>query len=148
MTPRAIQPEVVLTRLREMQRLLDDLEKVGEVDVARLDDDRMLRHAVERIITALVDLAVSINGHLAIARGAAAPITYRASFAAAAAAGVVDAETAQRLERAAGMRNVLVHGYVDVEVAEVARAVPAARRDIGAYVRQVADWLSAYQDSL
>lgn len=41
----------------------------------------------------------------------------------------------------AGLRNVLVHAYVDVDSAVVARAVPLALEHYGAYVRQVAQTL-------
>ena len=83
MTPRPLQPELVLNRLREMKLLLDDLEGIGEVTAGRLEDDRMLRHGVERVLTALVDLAVAVNGHVAAALGNPAPATYRRSLRAA-----------------------------------------------------------------
>jgi hypothetical protein len=49
---------VVQERLRLMRDLLDDMDGIGEVDASRLETDRIVRHAVERIITQLVDLAV------------------------------------------------------------------------------------------
>ncbi len=47
-------------------------------------------------------------------------------------------ELAQRLAPSAGLRNVLVHEYAQVDLALVARGVELARSDSRAYVREVA----------
>jgi uncharacterized protein YutE (UPF0331/DUF86 family) len=124
-----------------MRTLLDDLDAVGDVSVARLTDDRMLRYAVERVLTQLVDLAVGINGHLAAARLGTAPATYRESFVDAARAGALPADLAERLAPAVGLRNVLTHEYVAVDLRLVVRGVELARVDVRDYVRQVASSL-------
>ncbi|WP_353057961.1 HepT-like ribonuclease domain-containing protein [Propionimicrobium sp. PCR01-08-3] len=36
-----------------------------------------------------------------------------------------------------GLRNILVHQYTDIDLAQVAAAVPLALRDYGEYIRQV-----------
>ena len=59
--------DTVVVRLGLMNDLLGDLESVGSVDAVRLRSDRMARHAVERILTQLVEFAVSINSHIAAA---------------------------------------------------------------------------------
>lgn len=133
----SIDAEVVVLRLGLMRELLADLDSVGEVDARRLRDDRLTRHAVERILTQLVDLAVSINSHVAVSAGKT-PSSYRESFHAAAAAGLINVDLAQRLAPSAGLRNVLTHDYVNIDLGLVAGAVTAARRDYGEYVTAVA----------
>lgn len=133
----SIDAEVVVLRLGLLRELLADLDSVGEVDALRLRDDRLTRHAVERILTQLVDLAVSINSHVAVSAGKT-PSSYRESFHAAAAAGLINVDLAQRLAPSAGLRNVLTHDYVNIDLGLVAGAVTAARRDYGEYVTAVA----------
>lgn len=70
-----------------------------------------------------------------------APDTYAESFALAAEAGMIDGDLAAALAPSVGMRNVLVHSYLDVDRARVAAAVPMAVEQYGAYVRQVATFL-------
>lgn len=142
MTAAPVDLAMVTAKLRLMHDLLDDLTASGEVTATRLAQDRMFRHAVERILTQLVDLAVSVNSHVAAARLGRAPTSYRESFAQAAQAGVIGTELAARLAPAAGLRNVLVHEYTDVDVQLVAAAVPAALRDFGAYIAEVARAMS------
>ena len=98
----------------------------------------MLRHAVERNLTQLVELAAAVNAHVAVARLGRGATTYRESFALAAEAGAVPRDLAERLAPSAGPQNVLVHEYAQVDLALVARGVELARSDDRTYVREVA----------
>ena len=138
MTPASVDHGMIAGKLRLMRGLLDDLDAIGEITADRLAQDRMLRHAVERVLTQLVDLAVSVNSHIASARLGRAPASYRESFGLAAQAGVIDTELAARLAPAAGLRNILVHEYTDVDLEQVAGGVPLALRYFSAYVAGVA----------
>lgn len=138
MTPPALDADAVRAKLRLMRELLDDLDAAGPVDVDRLVADRMSRHGIERILTQLVDLAVSVNGHVAVARLGMGAETYRESFDLAARAGALDAELASRLAQSVGLRNVLIHEYAVVDLSLVVLGVDLARRDYREYVRSVA----------
>ena len=74
---------------------------------------------------------------LAVETGAPPP-DVRRSFGAAADAGLIDRELAGRLAPSAGLRNVLVHAYVDLDVEQLVAAVPLALEQYGEYVRQAA----------
>lgn len=144
MTPRRLEPDLVLRRLVEMDRLLTDLEGIGTVSAERLESDRLVRHALERILAALVELAAAVNSHVSAAAGGALPTDYRSSFTAAAAAGALPADLADTLAPSAGLRNAIVHTYLDIDLGRIADAVPLAVRDYRAYVRALADWLKAH----
>ena len=112
-----------------------------------MDADRFAREyatqlIVERIVSQLVDLAASVNAHVLAAETGAAPPDVRRSFAAAAAVGLISDELAAALAPSAGLRNVLVHAYLDLDVARLVAAVPLAVDQYGEYVRQVARWLT------
>ena len=143
MTPREFDSSVVQSRLALMRDLLGDLDAVGSVSAESLSSDRMLRHAVERVLSQLVELAVSINSHVAstiLQRGAT---DYRASFDLATQAGVIDEELRDRLTPSVGLRNVLAHEYVAVDLQIVSAAVDRAVIDYGDYVSSVASWLAS-----
>lgn len=132
---------IVHERLRLMRGLLNDLHEIGEVSVERFEKDRIIRHAVERILTQLVDLSVSINSHIVASIRNVAPATYRESFSAVAEVGVISPELAAELAPSAGLRNVLTHEYVTVDLRLVARAVPVADAAYRQYVADVARYL-------
>ncbi|GAB3715209.1 type VII toxin-antitoxin system HepT family RNase toxin [Mariniluteicoccus flavus] len=142
MTPRDLSTSTIVARLQLMRELLDDLASVGDPTADHLRDDRLLRRAVERVLTQLVDLAADINQHVSNTLGASVSSEYRESFDTASRLGLFPRELAEQLKPSVGMRNVLIHEYVNVDLAMVSRALPVAREQYARYVRHVADWVS------
>lgn len=142
MTPRRIDPPSITARLRLMSDALDDLDLIGPVDAARLQDDRLARRVVERCLSHLVDTAAAVNAHLVGAVLGRAPHDLADSFDQAVVAGVLEAELGARLRHSAGMRNVIVHSYDDLDLRRVAAAVPVAGEDFGAYISAVARFVA------
>lgn len=138
MTPPALDWRSVAAKARRMRQLLDQLAGLGQVDAGRLRTEAITALAVERVLTLLVDLAFAINSHVVVARLGRAPDSYAASFDLAVEAGLLPPELAGALRPSAGLRNVLVHAYLDVDPEAVARAVPMALELYAEYVRQVA----------
>jgi uncharacterized protein YutE (UPF0331/DUF86 family) len=101
----------------------------------------MLRHAIERILSQVVDLAVSVNSHISAALLGRSSSSYRESFDLAREAGVLGPELTERLKPSVGLRNVLAHEYVEVDLAVVADAPRLALADYRDYVRSVTSWL-------
>lgn len=141
MTPRELDTATIQANLGVMRELLDDLELVGPVDTDRLERDHLLRYAVERILTQLVDLAVAINSHCAAALLGRGPADYRESFRLMAVGGVLSAELANELAPSVGLRNVLTHQYVALDPAIVVRSVPLALTSYRRYLGAVAQFL-------
>ena len=142
MTPPALDWRSLAAKQARMRTLLDQLSSTGSVDVDRLRREPMTALAVERILTLLVDLAFATNSHVAAARLGRVPETYATSFDLAVEAGLLPADLAAALRPSAGLRNVLVHAYVDVDPAAVVRAVPLALEHYAAYVRHIAALLA------
>lgn len=142
MTPPEFDTDVVQARLRLIDELLADLIAIGTVTGETLREDRITRHAVERVLTQLIELAVSVNSHVAAARLGRAPASFRESFALAADAGAISRELAARLAPSAGFRDLLVHEYGAIDLDRVAAVIPVAANDYRDYVISLARFLS------
>ncbi len=138
MTPRTIDWRSVRAKLRRIRELLDQLQAFGPVDARRMTAETVTELATERVLTLLVDLAFACNSHVATAILGRAPDSYAQSFALAAESGMITSELAAALRPSVGMRNVLVHDYIETDRGMVAAAVPLALEQYGEYVRQVA----------
>lgn len=107
--------------------------------------DRLVREHAGRVVPRRNRGCVRTHGHRldapARSRTAGTVVTPRRSFDAAADAGAIDDDLVGRLAPSTGLRNVLVHAYVDLDLDRVAAAVPFAIDGYGEYVRQVAGWL-------
>lgn len=141
MSPRPLDPDVIRRRLHEMDRLLTWLGDLGTPDAQTLREDWRIRLLVERILEQLVELAVGINLHISRASGVSSGDSYRDSFAALATVGALDDELAAKLAPSAGLRNALVHDYLDVDYGIVAAAIPVAAAQYDRYRQQVSRWL-------
>ena len=121
-----------------MRGLLDDLADVVAAGAPPLTENRMLRHGVERILTQLVEVATAINEHVVGARLQRVATSYRESFELAEECGLIDKQLRDDLLPSVGMRNILVHEYLEIDLQKVVTAVPLALSFYRRYVQQVA----------
>ena len=82
-----------------------------------------------------IDLAMSSCVRL----GLGAPGTYAEAFRLLADGGVVDSGLAERLARAAGFRNLIVHGYGRLDLHRVHAAARAGPADLRAFLAALRD---------
>lgn len=125
-----------------MRGLLDDLAEVDAAGEPPLAENRMLRHGIERIFTQLVELATAINEHVVGARLQRVATSYRESFELAEECGLINKQLRDDLLPSVGMRNILVHEYIEIDLGKVAKAIPLALNCYRRYVQQVAEFVS------
>lgn len=70
--------------------------------------------AAQHALQQAIQICVDIGAHVITELGLATPQDYRSVFHELRSAGL-DPELADRLAEATGMRNILVHGYLDVD---------------------------------
>jgi uncharacterized protein YutE (UPF0331/DUF86 family) len=147
MTPRRVESDVVRRRLRLMEESLRDLRLLADRTADDLAAAPLDRAAAERLIQVVVDLAVDVNSHFAVAAGAPAPETGRDSFRAVAEVGVLGTDLAERLGPSAGMRNLLVHRYGDIRLDLLAAGIASTLGSYPQYIQQVSGYLLSLGDS-
>ncbi len=98
-------PDVFLRKLTYLRQLLADLEPYRQVTLAEVEAEH---YKLERLIELLVMTASDLLRHLLAGRGLT-PVTYRDTFYQAGKQGIIPPDLAERLQKAAGMRNILVH---------------------------------------
>jgi uncharacterized protein YutE (UPF0331/DUF86 family) len=121
--------DVLARKLRLLQGFLVDLRRHAGKTAAEVMADR---YEVERLLELLVQVAVDMVGHDLAERGAV-PDSYRAAFTLAGEHRLLPADLAAALADAAGMRNVLVHLYEDIDYEIVAAAVDSALSDFARF---------------
>jgi uncharacterized protein YutE (UPF0331/DUF86 family) len=127
-------PEVVLRKLEQLRRLLVDIEPLIAADREQIEREH---YEVERILELLATAAADLLQHLLAERGVLAD-SYRDVFRQAATADIVEGDLARRLEDAAGIRNILVHLYDDIDLEIVRASLPGAFTDFSALVAALA----------
>lgn len=122
--------EVLARKLASLERYLEDLRphRGRAADELRRDP-----YEVERLLELVVQVAVDILSH-ELAERSVTPESYRDAFLCAADAELIPGDLADRLAGAAGLRNVLVHMYDDIDYEIVAASVSRALDDFGRFL--------------
>jgi uncharacterized protein YutE (UPF0331/DUF86 family) len=129
-----VAPEVVLRKLELLRRLVGDLEPFAG---ASLEEVIAEHYKVERIFELLATAAADLVQHLLAERDIVAR-SYREVFREAATAELLEQPLAQRLEEAAGMRNVLVHLYDEIDYRILHESIGDALHDFAALIAALA----------
>jgi uncharacterized protein YutE (UPF0331/DUF86 family) len=131
-------------RLLALHEVVGHLEThLADLDTRRLTVDPVLEAAVERWVQIAVESCIDIAYHIVAERGWTPPDAARAAFTTLAAHGMISVELAERLGRAAGLRNILVHEYVRVDITLLIAAVHSGLPDLRAFAAHAAAWLPA-----
>ena len=107
--------EVFDRRLARLEGLIKDLRGIAGVEESQFHQDRGLQAQAERWTHLAIECCLDLANHLIADRGWRAPDSYRAAFLALADEDVIGAELAAQMASWAGLRNILVHLYLDVD---------------------------------
>lgn len=109
-----VDPASIEERLERLSELLDQGEQIRAAGREEYAADFRTRLAAQHAIQLAIQICIDIAAHLIAELGPKMPADYRGVFEVLRPEGLDD-ELAQRLASAAGMRNVLVHGYLEVD---------------------------------
>lgn len=110
-----VDPAAVRRRLRRLDEIVQGLRELGARPREAFLADRIAQAAAERLLQTAIQIVLDIGAHLLSERGVVDWEEYRDIPGRLRQLGVVPAALAERLERAAGQRNILVHMYLDVD---------------------------------
>lgn len=117
-----VDPEGIAARVERLGPLLEELEQIeGGGRDAYMASFRT-RLAAAHAIQLAVQICIDVGAHLIAEKGLPAPSDYRGVFEGLQGAGL-DKDLAARLGDAAGMRNILVHDYLEVDDEQVWEAL-------------------------
>lgn len=123
-------PDVMARKLLYLRQLLADLEPYREASLAQVKAEH---YKVERLLEMLVVTAGDLLNHLLAERGLVAE-SYRQTFQLAAEEEMLPPPLAERLQQAAGMRNILVHLYEAIDYTILHESIPQALDDFAQFV--------------
>lgn len=136
-----VDSDAIARRLLSLSECLLELARPGAGDAAALARDSILRAAVERWLQIAVEACIDIATHVVAAEGWTPAGSARDAFLVLANHGWIPLDLAQRLGSAAGMRNILVHDYVAVDLARIAYAVRHDLADLQRFAALAETWM-------
>jgi len=101
-------------RLEHLDEFLERCEEIRAAGRSAYDENVQSRLAAQRAIQLSIQICIDIAAHLIAEWGPRMPADYHGVFGALRRDGLDD-DLAEQLASAARMRNVLVHGYLEVD---------------------------------
>ncbi|MBI5665589.1 MAG: DUF86 domain-containing protein [Nitrospirae bacterium] len=127
-------PEVVKKKLESVTDYLNDLLPYKKITF----DEFMQRHyEIERILELLVMTASDIVFHMISDKGEPAPASYKAAFLRAGELKIISKKLSESLALSAGLRNILVHEYEEIDYKTVHKSISSAVRDFTAFIKEI-----------
>ena len=131
-------PEVIVRKISKMMQYLGDLLPYRESKFESFLKDR---YKVERIIELLVMTASDISFHLLSNRGEPAPGSYRAAFLRLGEMEIISGELSRDLALGAGLRNILVHDYEEIDYPLLHSSIPQIIDDMTKFIEAASKWV-------
>jgi uncharacterized protein YutE (UPF0331/DUF86 family) len=125
-------------RLERLERAITDLRGLAAVDRAQFVGDRALQAQAERWTQVAVEAAIDLANHLIADRGWPTPATYRDAFRILFEHGVIDEDAARKMAGWAGLRNIIVHLYLDVDHARLHEILATELGDLESFAAALA----------
>ena len=141
MAPGQIDEQVLQRHLIALKQTVVSLRRYSSETAASLAADRDRRWAVERGLHLAAQSALDIAGHFNSALGED-PATYAASIDGLVHAGILPAPFGEQFRRIAGFRNVLVHGYLEVDLNVLTSVLRNQLSDFDRFAEFVDQWLA------
>lgn len=140
MTSGRADPVVVRRHLAALREALANLQRHSGRKAQELRANADLRWAIERGLQLCVQNALDVATHITAASGLDSP-DYTSAIDRLAELGAIPAEFATRLRPIAGFRNVLVHGYLQVDLAVVEHVLKEKLPEFEAFASHIEAFL-------
>jgi len=126
---------LVEKKLAFIETCVRELRELARPEV--IDEDIREARFVEHTLQLAIQAALDVASHLVSARRLGEPETIRALFDLLRRAGIIDAQLAESLYAMAGFRNILVHGYQEVDIDIVRDILRHHLNDLLDFVRAI-----------
>lgn len=128
-------PALVAKKLALVESCVSDLRRLA--NPSAIGTDVRERRFVEHTLQIAIQAALDVASHIVSDRRLGEPRTNRELFDLVHRDGLIDSDLAASLKNMAGFRNVLVHGYADVDLGVVRDVLENHLGDLESFVHAV-----------
>ena len=136
-----IDRELVTRKIVHIGGDLEELRKLGSPGLEAYLADPYKEILAGRFLDRMVSRLIDINYHVITGSGHPPPRDYYDSFTELGKMGILEPKFASGIARAAGLRNLIVHEYDEIEPEKVFEAIRSALADLPVYLKAVLSFI-------
>jgi uncharacterized protein YutE (UPF0331/DUF86 family) len=136
-----VNADLVVAKLAELAERIERARSRCPATVDALGRDRDALDIVAFNLMLAVQSCLDVASHIIADEGWPPATTLASSFASLHDHGVLRHETADALSRAAGLRNVVAHGYGGIDVGRLFAGATKGLHDLESFRAEVAQWV-------
>lgn len=110
-----LRKEFILLKMQGLKTFLDEIKPLVEITFIEYKKDYVKRHAVEKLVELIVELASDINRNVIEAQQGSPASNYYNTFTQLGELNVLPEALSLRLASTTGLRNRLVHRYEEID---------------------------------
>jgi uncharacterized protein YutE (UPF0331/DUF86 family) len=123
--------------IRHLQEYTGLVREISQQDRAAFLEDRISIGSARYYLQVSIETCINIANHIIATERFRAPQDYRDSFTVLNEAGILPPELTQTMRELAGLRNLLVHVYWDVDDEMIYEGIHAELQDFEAFVAHI-----------
>ncbi len=134
--------DVITEKLESLRRCFKRIGNKCPENLETLNNDIDLQDIIVLNLTRAIQTCVDIGAHIIAGSEEKPPATMGETFDRLASMGIIDTETATRMRKSVGFRNIAVHGYDEIDFAIVYSIITKQMDDFQKFARFIAIALS------
>lgn len=124
---------LIKKKIIQIDQYLKELQPLTKLSLRQFLSDYKIYRTTERNLQLIVDTAVDINNHLIIESQSPPADDYYQSFTKLAELKILPSAFASRIAKSTGLRNRLVHGYENIDLARIYKDLKSDLADYRKY---------------
>ena len=142
-----IDKEIVYKHLHQIKEIAKELETLKSFSLKELEEETGKRWQVERGLQIAIQNLLDIGSHILSSLGKNRCETYVDIIDGLATEGVIPTEFSQKIRGMAGLRNILVHDYLEVDIGSLYQILQTQLEDFEAYIRVITEYVEKEESS-
>ena len=134
------------SKLERLEKRASMLKDYSDVDLETLEEDDLLRDAIERNFQVALEIVLDISSMIVSYENLEKPDNYRETIKRLGEAGILDEEFAESFQNAASFRNILVHHYTEVDQEKLHEYLSENLGDFDRFTQEVAEYAQRLEE--
>ena len=136
-----IDAEIIQKRLEKLHQYISLLQKLSEQPLSRFLSDPFVQGNVERYLQLSIQVSLDIGNHILAEIETRAPEEYRDIFILLGENKVVPVDLAKKMAPLAGLRNILVHDYLEIDLKRIYKFLKNDLSDFSEFAKYISKYV-------